>query len=145
MMADGRKARVSVAVWVVLFVILLSGCAPVPTFRETTKQSVVTEYLLEEAGFHKMRVNQEFDRSWAALMNNTPKGQLTTFHSNGSVYHVYNEPYHDNLYIGDELAYQRYLSLAHGQNLCRRVEGPDGSQFWSCFQEYEQIKKQGLR
>jgi len=142
-MADRQKSKMNSAVWAILFIVLISGCANGP--KQVIKESVTTEYLLDQAGFKKMRVHQDFDRSWAALMNNTPKGQITTFQSNGSVYYVYNEPYHDVLYIGDELAYQRYLSLAQGQNLCRRVEGPDGSQFWSCFQEYELIKKQGLR
>jgi hypothetical protein len=143
-MADRRKSRVNSAVWAILFIVLISACANGPV-KQVIKESVTTEYLLDQAGFQKMSVHQDYDRKWAALMNNTPKGQITTFRSNGSVYHVYNEPYHDVLYIGDELAYQRYLSLTQGQNLCRRVEGPDGSQFWACFQEYEQRKTQGLK
>jgi hypothetical protein len=141
MMAEGRKARMNVAVWVILFIVLFSGCA---SYGPTTQQTVTTTYLLEQAGFKKLPVYQDYTRSRAALMNNIPVGKITTFETNGSTHYVYNDEKFNALYIGDELAYQKYLSLAQGQNVCQLVKGPSGEQFWACMQEYEQRQKQGL-
>lgn len=141
MMADGREARMNGAVWVILFIILFGGCA----YGPTTQQTVTTTYLLEQAGFRKMKVHEHYDRNLAALMNNIPIGKITTFEAGGSTQYVYNDEKFNTLYVGDELAYQRYLSLAHGQNVCQLVKGPSGEQFWSCMQEYEQRHKQDLK
>jgi hypothetical protein len=140
MMANGRGARVNVVVGVIILVVLFGGCA---TERATTQQMVVSEYMLEQAGFKKWPVDYETPNR-QALMLSIPKGQITTYEMGGKVYHVYNDPNHAALYLGDETAYQNYLALAHGQNLCRSVKGANNTQFWSCFQEYEQRKKQGL-
>jgi hypothetical protein len=145
-MADGREVSENLAIWVMVFVMLFSGCATYePTRQETVRtETVMTEYLLENAGFQKWPVYEDYTRERAALMRSIPKGQITTFRMNGSVYHVYNDEDSQTLYVGDELAYQRYLSLAQRGNVCRRVEGSSGEQFWACFQEYEQRKQQGL-
>lgn len=140
-MADGRETRMKVAVWGILLMTLFGGCA---SYGPTTEETVVTSNLLEQAGFKKLPVYQEYTRSRAALMNNIPIGQITTFEKGGSTYYVYNDEKFNTLYIGDELAYQRYQSLAHGQKVCQVVKGASGEQFWSCMQEYEQRKKQGL-
>ena len=79
-----------------------------------------------------------------ALKLNTPRGQMTTYEMGGKVYHIYNDPNYNTLYVGDETAYQNYLALAHGRNICQTVEGSNNTQFWSCFQEHEQRQKQGL-
>ncbi len=139
-MTDGREARMNIAVWGILFIILFGGCA----YGPTTQQEVTTTYLLEQAGFKKWPVYEHYTRSRAALMNNIPIGKITTFETGGSTHYVYNDEKFNTLYVGDELAYQRYLGLAHGQNVCQVVKGGSGEQFWSCMQEYEQRKKQGL-
>jgi hypothetical protein len=139
-MANGRTARLNVAVGIILLVMLFVGCA---TERATTQQMVVSEYMLEQAGFKKWPVSYETPNR-QALMLSIPKGQITTYEMGGKVYHVYNDPNHAALYLGDETAYQNYLSLAHGQNVCRRVEGANNTQFWSCFQEYQQRHQKGL-
>jgi hypothetical protein len=108
------------------------------------QQTVTTTYLLEQAGFKKLPVYEHYTRSRAALMNNIPIGKITTFEAGGSTHYVYNDEKFNTLYVGDELAYQKYLSLAQGQNVCQIVKGPSGEQFWSCMQEYEQRRKQGL-
>jgi hypothetical protein len=138
-MANNQETRVNVAVGIIFLIMLFCGCAGSPT----TQQMVVSEYMLQNAGFQKWDVNEETPKR-AALMNNIPKGQITTFTSNGTVYHVYSDEQSKTLYVGDAAAYQKYLSMAHGQNICQRVEGSNNSQFWSCFDEYQQRRQQGL-
>jgi hypothetical protein len=144
-MAEGRKVWGNIVVWAIVLLMLFSGCAYEPTRQQTVRtETVTTEYMLENAGFQKWPVHQEYTPKRSALMSNIPKGQITTFRMNGSVYHVYSDEDSQTLYVGDELAYQRYLSMAQGGNVCRRVEGSGGSEFWACFQEYEQRRRQGL-
>jgi len=139
-MANGRKAGVSVVVGLIFLTLIVGGCATVRTDRQ---QMVVSEYMLQKAGFKKWDVNTQTPKR-IALMQNIPKGQITKFDSNGTPYYVYNDPNHDVLYSGDETAYQNYLRLAHGQNLCSVTQGTNNAQFWGCFQEYEQRHKAGL-
>ena len=139
-MANGWKARVSVAVGVIFVVMLMGGCA---AQQANTQQMVVSEYVLQKAGFKKWDVNYQTPKR-AALMQNVPKGQITQFDADGKTYYVYNDPNHDTLYTGDENAYQNYLALSHGQNVCQAVKGTNNAQFWGCFQEYQQRHQQGL-
>lgn len=151
-MVNGWTARVGVTLAIVSCIMLLNGCAGVErigtgdnltgiTGRPTTDQMVVSEYILEQAGFKKWPINEETPKR-AALANNIPIGQITTYERGGQVYHVYNDQNHKMLYVGDEAAYQNYLVLARGQNLCRRTTGSNGSQFWECYQEYETRHRQ---
>jgi hypothetical protein len=128
-----------VTVILVIILMLVGGCAS----RPATQQTVVSEYMLQKAGFKKWDVNEETPKR-TALMNNIPKGQISTFEADGKTYYVYNAENSKALYVGDPTAYQNYLSMAHGQNLCQRVTGANNTQFWSCFQEYEQRQQQGL-
>jgi hypothetical protein len=144
-MAEGQEVRGNIVVWAIVFLIVSSGCAYEPTRQQTVRtETVVTEYMLENAGFEKWPVYKDYTPERSALMSSIPKGQMTTFRVGGSVYHVYNDENSQTLYVGDELAYQRYLSMTQGKNVCQRVESPEGQQFWACFQEYEQRKQQGL-
>ncbi|MFZ5448588.1 MAG: hypothetical protein ACOZFS_08150 [Thermodesulfobacteriota bacterium] len=138
-MADVWRARINVAVGIILLVFLFNGCAG----RPTTQQMVVSEYMLQQAGFKKWDVNDDTPKR-QALQLSTPRGQITTYEMGGKVYHLYNDPNHNALYVGDETAYQNYLSMARGQNLCQRVTGSDNVQFWQCFQEYELRQQKGL-
>jgi hypothetical protein len=139
-MANWRKAGVSVVLGVIFVALIVGGCA---TQQTTRQQMVVSEYMLQKAGFKKWGVTNDTPKR-AALMANIPKGQITKFEGDGTPYYVYNDPNHNVLYTGDETAYQNYLHLAHGQNLCQVTKGSNNSQFWGCFQEYEQRHKQGL-
>jgi hypothetical protein len=140
MVKGEQRSLVKAALGLFMAVILVGGCAAA---RTNTKHMVVSEYVLEKAGFKKLDVNFDTPRRHA-LQLSIPKGQITTFEKGGKDYYVYNDPNHDALYIGDATAYKNYLSLAHGQNVCQKVKGTDNSQFWSCFQEYEQRHHQGL-
>ena len=139
-MANRRQARVSVVVGIILLAMLFGGCA---AQKANLQQMVVSEYVLQKAGFKKWGINYQTPKR-AALMNNVPKGQITKFDADGKVYYVYNDPNHDALYTGDQTAYDNYLALSHGQNVCQVVKGNDSAQFWGCFQEYEQRRQQGL-
>ncbi len=77
-------------------------------------------------------------------MNAIPKGKIMTYKMNGETYHVYSDAASQTLYVGDELAFQRYLFMAQGKQLCERVDATDSQPFWSCFDEFQQAGK-GLR
>ena len=130
---DFKQARFNAALFLIFFAILFNGCAG----RETTQQLVVTEYLLKDAGFQTWAVNDETPKR-QALLNVIPRGTIITYKADGQVYHVYADEGSKTLYMGDEAAYQKYLSMARGKQLCERVDASNSSQFWSCFDEYQQ-------
>ena len=139
-MGIGRKAGINVVLGVIFLALIVGGCA---TQRAGTQQTVVSEYVLQKAGFKRWNVNYQTPER-AALMSSVPKGQLTKFEGDGKTYYVYNDPNHDALYTGNEIAYQNYLSLSHGKNVCQVNQGSNNANFWGCFQDYEQRRKKGL-
>jgi hypothetical protein len=134
-----RRMAGLVAALCLILVSMVSVLWPGPAAADRQKQQeqVVTEYLLEQAGFDKWRVNQTTPKR-EALLSALPKGTIVTYRSNGKVYHAYGDKIASIIYVGDEAAYQRYLSLAQSKNLCERREGGESAQFWSCFYEQRQ-------
>ena len=132
MMANWRKAGFNAAIFLVLFAMLFNGCAA----GQSTQQVVITEYLLKDAGFKPWDVNMQTPKS-QALLNSIPKGKIVTYQADGGVYHVYGDENSKTLYIGDTAAYQKYLSMAKGKQLCERVDATNSQQFWSCFDEFQ--------
>jgi hypothetical protein len=114
--------------------ILFFGCAE---RQAAIRDQVTTEYLLSKAGFVQYKPNMETPKS-EALLDALPGGQITTFNANGVAYHAYPDKQSRVLYVGDANAYQNYVALAQGRNLCQRVDAPNSSGFWSCFQELQQ-------
>ncbi len=102
--------------------------------RQSTQQLVVTEYLLKDAGFKPWDVNDTTPKR-RAMLEALPQGKISTFSGNAGNYYVYADAAGKTLYVGDEAAYQKYLSLAKGRNVCERVEGSNSAAFWSCFDE----------
>ncbi len=127
-----------------LAVFLVGGCAAgdqtlAVTGGQTLPQEVTTEYLLTNAGFTRLAVSDETPQR-QALQNSIPPGKLTTYSRDSEVYYVYSDG-GNYLYIGDELAYQRYLAKGRGRQLCQRITGANNVQFWSCMQEYQERGK----
>jgi hypothetical protein len=114
--------------------LLLSACAG----GQATQNLVMTEYFLEKAGFQKWNVNDTTPK-WQALLESIPREKIVTYQRDGTTYHVYTDVAAQKLYVGDEAAYQRYLSISQGRKLCERVTAPDSSQFWSCYDEYQDL------
>jgi hypothetical protein len=133
-MGNRMMAGFSAAICLIFLTMLCPGYANAQ--RQSTQQLVVTEYLLEKAGFQKWDVNMETPKR-QALLNAIPKGKISTYLRNGEVYHVYGDERSQTLYIGDEAAYQRYLSMAKGKQLCERVDATDSAKFWSCFDDFQ--------
>lgn len=127
-----RRARVRGAIFLILFAILGNGCFGEPALR----QEVTTEYLLTTSGFKRWEVNEQTPKR-EALLNGLPRGKISTYMRNREVYHVYpgEGPY---LFVGDEAAYQKYLSLTRDRQLCERVSGENQVKFWGCMEEYRQ-------
>ncbi len=127
-----RKDRFVAALLLILLAILFNACAG----GQTTQQLVTTEYFLEKAGFQKLAVNDTTPKR-QALLENIPRGKISTYQRDGETYHAYTDEAAQRLYIGDETAYQNYLVMTKGRQLCERVTGPDSSKFWSCYDEFQ--------
>jgi hypothetical protein len=132
MMAKRRHAGAKAAILFIFCIILVCGCGGM----QPVQDQVTTEYMLSKAGFTPYKPNMETPKT-QALLDALPEGEITTFRANGTAYHAYPDKRLNILYIGDATAYQNYVSLAHGKNLCQRVEAPNSAGFWSCFQELQ--------
>ena len=139
MMANRRQARSKTAIGFILVAILFYGCAggQVESGGQPLQGVVVDEYILTKAGFTPYKPNMETPKT-QALLDALPGGQVTTFRANGTAYHAYPDKRSNILYIGDQAAYDKYVSLAQGKKVCQRVDAPDSSGFWGCFQEMQQ-------
>jgi hypothetical protein len=127
-----NKERFIAAILLVLFAFPLCGCAGV----ETSQDRVITEYLLREAGFAKLEVNDTTPKR-QALMDAIPKGQFTTYRTDGKKYYVCKDESSQALYFGDEAAYQKFASLAGNKQLCQSMDATQSAPFWSCFEEFQ--------
>ncbi len=132
-MAGWSMTRLNAVIVLFFLTVLFLGCAG----GQTVQQEVTTEYLLIKAGFDRWDVNMETPKR-QALLNNLPRGKIVTYLRNGEVYHAYADEGSSNLYIGDETAYQKYLSLARDRQICERVQGANQVEFWGCMDEYQQ-------
>jgi hypothetical protein len=139
MVANRRQARSKMAIGFILITILFYGCAggQVRSGGQPLQEVVIDEYMLINAGFKPFKPNMETPRT-QALLDALPAGQVTTFRTNGATYHAYPDKGSNTLYVGDQGAYDKYVSLAQGKKVCQRVEAPDSSGFWGCFQEMQQ-------
>ena len=139
MVANWRQARSKTAIGFILVAILFYGCAggQVRSGGQPLQEVVIDEYMLTKAGFTPHKPNMETPKT-QALLDALPSGQVTTFTGDGKVYHAYPDKRSNILYIGDEAAYDKYVSMAQGKKVCQRVDAPDSSGFWGCFQEMQQ-------
>lgn len=139
MVANWRQARSKTAIGFILVVILFYGCSgeQVRSGGQPLQEVVIDEYMLTKAGFKPFKTNMETPKT-QALLDALPVGQVTTFRVNGATYHAYPDKGSNILYIGDQGAYDRYVSMAQGKKVCQRVDAPDSSGFWGCFQELQQ-------
>src|SRR5208337_354631 len=138
MMAHWSKARLHAALGLVLFTIMFCGCggAYPGGGGQTTQAVVIDEYMLTSAGFQKYQPNSDTPRT-AALLSALPSGQISTFTGDGKVYHAYPDKSSNTLYMGDQAAYDKYVAMSQGKKVCQRVNAPDSSGFWGCYQELQ--------
>lgn len=134
-MPKRRKARAEAAILLVGLIMLVMGCAGAQT---SSQPSASPLYLLTSAGFQQWTINDETPKR-EALYNNIPPGKIVTYVMDGTVYHVYADKDSHTLFVGDGAAYQKYLALSHGSQLCERVEGQNQEQFWRCFVEFKAV------
>ena len=139
MMANWRQAGSNAAIVLCFFSILFYGCAggQVESGGQPLQAVVIDEYMLTTAGFTAHKPNMETPKT-QALLDALPSGQITTFTGNGKIYHAYPDKGSNTLYLGDQAAYDKYVSMAQGKKVCQRVDAPDSSGFWGCFQELQQ-------
>jgi hypothetical protein len=128
------KDRFIAAFFFTFLALLTVGCATEPA----TRNLVMTEYFLEKAGFQKWDVNDTTPKR-QALLESIPREKIVTYRKDGETYHVYTDVGAKKLYVGDEVVYQKYLSITQGRKLCERVVAPDSTQFWSCYDEYQTL------
>ena len=123
------------AILLILSTMLLSGCAA----GQTSGQEVVSPlYMLTTAGFQKWDINNETPKR-QALMSNIPPGKIVTYKVDGGTYHIYADQDSNSLYVGDAAAYEKYLRMTRGQQVCERVEGTNQQEFWGCFVEFQGV------
>ena len=139
MVANSRQAGSKTAIGFILVAILFYGCAggQISPGGQITQEVVIDEYMLTKAGFTPYKPNMETPKT-QALLDALPSGQVTTFSGDGKVYHAYPDKGANILYVGDQAAYDKYVSMAQGKKVCQRVNAPDSSGFWGCFQEMQQ-------
>jgi len=133
-MTNWSQARSKAAIFFIFVTMVVSGCAGGQTSRQTSQQTVSMQYMLTDSGFQPWDVNLETPKR-QALLNSLPKGKIVTYKRDGEVYHVYGDERSTTLYVGDEAAYQRYLSMARGKQLCERVNAQTPQEFWHCLEE----------
>jgi hypothetical protein len=93
---------------------------------------------LQQAGFKKVPVNQNMPKQ-EALLSALPKRTVTIYERDGQRLYAYGDKDSRTLYIGDDAAYQRYLALAKGREICQvRAGGGESANFWGCMDEYRQ-------
>ena len=138
-MESRGQARSHAAIGLIFLAILFYGCAggQVRSGGQPLQEVVIDEYMLTTAGFQKYKPNMETPKT-QALLDALPGGQVTTFRANGVAYHAYPDKGSNILYVGDQAAYEKYVSMAQGKKVCQRVDAPDSSGFWGCFQEMQQ-------
>jgi len=139
MMGNRRRAGLNAAIGLIFITLMFYGCGggyPGGGMQPLQSQ-VTTEYMLGQAGFTPYKPNMETPRT-QALLDALPEGTVTTFRANGVPYHAYPDKRSNVLYVGDEAAYEKYVGMAKNKNICRRVEAPDSSGFWGCYQELQQ-------
>ena len=136
-MPNLRKAGGNAAIWLIFVILLVGGCAG----GQATQSRVINEYMLTDAGFGTLPVN-ETTPNRVALYDASGKGTFTTYIQDGNRYYVYIDTFSRTLYIGDEAAYQKFLSMEKDKSLCRSLDASDSAPFWSCFQEFQKVKKQ---
>jgi hypothetical protein len=141
-MKNRGMSGLSAGVCLLLVVILGYGCGggrgPVASEKEHLQQQVGNEYLLQQAGFKKVQVNQTMPQQ-EALLSALPKRTLVVYERDGKKLHAYGDKDTRTLYVGDEAAYQRYLALAQGRNVCeQKAGGGESAKFWGCMDEYKQ-------
>ncbi len=122
------------AILLILLAVLLNGCAGV--VGETTPNKVINEYMLTEAGFGKLDVNDTTPNR-QALWDASMPGQFITYYLDGRKYYVYADNISKALFIGDEAAYQKFQTKVGDKKLCQSMDATDSSAFWSCYQEFQ--------
>jgi hypothetical protein len=140
-MPNRSKSWSHAAILLSFFLMLLSGCAGGQTGQQTDSQAaalVSPLYMLTTAGFQKWEVNLQTPKR-QALLDSIPYGKIMTYVIDGTVYHVYADKDSNTLYVGDAAAYQKYLVMSTGKQLCERVEGQNQQTFWRCFVEFQQV------
>jgi len=123
-----RTRRFSAASLCLWLTILTGGC----TVTVPYENRAIQKTLLQEAGF---RLVDAANPKRQELMEATPKRQFVSYQVEGGKYYVYADEF--NLYLGDEAAYQKYLSMVKDQRLCQSLDATDWGPFWSCFEEYQ--------
>ena len=141
-MENPKRAGLGAAVCLMLVAMLCSGCGgkggPIASRQENVQEQVGSEYFLQQAGFRKYQVNQNMPQQ-EALVSALPKRTVTTYVRDGQKLYAYGDKDSRVLYIGDEAAYQRYLALAKGREVCEVREGSgESAKFWGCMDDYRQ-------
>lgn len=123
-------ARFCAAILLIWSTILLGGCTVTTPYEDRA----IKGSLLKDAGFWQLDLTTP---SRQELMAASPKGQFVSYQLDGEKYYVYADQSGFVLYMGDEAAYQKYLSMVRDKKLCQSLDATDWGPFWACFEEYQ--------
>ena len=137
-MITWKNKKFSVVILLLALAVLLNGCAGV--IAEPVQGAVVNEYMLTQAGFGKLDVNDTTPNR-QALWDASMPGQFITYYLDGRKYYVYADRISHALFIGDEAAYQKFQTKVGDKKLCQSMDATDSSAFWSCYQEFQKGAK----
>ena len=101
--------------------LLVAGCAG-------TRHVASTEQLLMESGFKKVVANSD---AQSKHLQTLPMDKLTMTKQNGKTVYVFPDPAHNQIYVGDSVAYQTYQETLTDQKLAEQTHvmkalGEDG-------------------
>ncbi len=131
-----RTERIIAAILLFLGGLMLIGCAA----QETGQNRVINEYLLKDAGFTPLPVNDQTPNR-KALMAASPAGKFIDYQVGPNKYYVYNDARSHTLYVGDEAAYQKFVSKMSDKQLCQSLDAEQSAPFWSCFQDFQKARQ----
>lgn len=123
-----RTARFSAAILLLWLAILAGGCTVTVPYEDRA----IRKDLLLDAGFHQLDLTTPKRQ---ALLDSSPKWQFVSYNLGDEKYYVYADEF--NLYLGNEAAYQKYLSMVKNKRLCQSLDATDWEPFWACFEEYQ--------
>ncbi len=120
--------RLGAAILLLWLIIPAGGCTVTVPYEDRA----IKNTLLKDAGFWQVDAANPKRQE---LMDATPKWQFVSYKLDGDKYYVYADEF--NLYLGDEAAYQKYVSMVKDKRLCQSLDASDWGPFWSCFEEYQ--------
>ncbi len=121
--------KVKITMLIILLAGLLGGCA-----AGWPASPAVKDQALRGAGFWPMEADTPKSQ---IVMQGSPQGQFSSYEVEGRRYYVYPDPHSNTLFVGNETAYQRYISRQQDKQLCGALDAESGAALSDCLRKLE--------